>query len=53
MNLALFYIWDGERNGNPLQYSRLENPMDRGMWRAMLLYVEESLEGYVHTVAKS
>ena len=20
--------------GNPLQYSRLENPMDRGVWRA-------------------
>ena len=24
----------GERNGNPLQYSCLENPMDRGVWRA-------------------
>ena len=23
-----------ERNGNPLQYSRLENPMDRGTWWA-------------------
>ena len=22
----------GERNGNPLQYSCLENPMDRGTW---------------------
>ena len=22
----------GERNGNPLQYSCLENPMDRGPW---------------------
>ena len=22
----------GERNGNPLQYSFLENPMDRGAW---------------------
>ena len=22
----------GEGNGNPLQYSRLENPMDRGAW---------------------
>ena len=22
----------GEGNGNPLQYSRLENPMDRGGW---------------------
>ena len=25
----------GERNGNPLQYSCLENPMDRGAWRAI------------------
>ena len=24
----------GIENGNPLQYSCLENPMDRGAWRA-------------------
>ena len=24
----------GEGNGSPLQYSRLENPMDRGAWQA-------------------
>ena len=24
----------GEENGNPLQYPCLENPMDRGAWRA-------------------
>ena len=24
----------GEGNGNPVQYSRLENPMDRGAWWA-------------------
>ena len=24
----------GEGNGNPLQYSCLQNPMDRGAWRA-------------------
>ena len=24
----------GEGNGSPLQYSRLENPMDRGAWWA-------------------
>ena len=24
----------GEGNGNPLQYSCLENPMDGGAWRA-------------------
>ena len=32
----------GEGNGNPLQYSCLENPMDTGTWRAT-----------VHGVAKS
>ena len=32
----------GEGNGNPLQHSCLENPMDRGAWRAT-----------VHGVAKS
>ena len=32
----------GEENGNPLQYSWLENPMDGGAWRAT-----------VHGVAKS
>ena len=31
----------GERNGNPFQYSCLENPMDRGAWWAT-----------VHRVAK-
>ena len=25
----------GEENGNPLQYSCLENPMDRGSWRGL------------------
>ena len=24
----------GRGHGNPLQYSRLESPMDRGAWRA-------------------
>ena len=32
----------GEGNGDPLQYSSLENPMDGGAWRAT-----------VHGVAKS
>ena len=32
----------GEGHGNPLQYSSLENPMDRGAWWAI-----------VHTVAES
>ena len=32
----------GKGNGNPLEYSCLENPMDRGAWRAT-----------VHGIAKS
>ena len=32
----------GKGHGNPLQYSGLENPMDRGVWQAK-----------VHRVAKS
>ena len=32
----------GGGHGNPLQYSRLENPMDRGAWRAMVQRVTES-----------
>ena len=32
----------GEGNGNPLQYSHLDNPMDRGTWQAT-----------VHGIAKS
>ena len=42
---ALFTIartWKGEGNGDPLQYSCLENPRGRGAWRAA-----------VHGVAKS
>ena len=33
----------GERNGKPLQYSSLENPMDRGVWQATVQRVEKSL----------
>ena len=33
-NYSLKIKEDGEGNGNPLQYSCLENPMDRGAWRA-------------------
>ena len=38
----LMAVTFGEGNGNPLQYSRLENPMDGGTWWAA-----------VHEVAKS
>ena len=31
----------GEGNGNPLQYSCLDNPMDRGAWRATVHGVAE------------
>ena len=42
IELLLSLLNPGERNGNPLQYSCLENPMDGGAWQAA-----------VHGVAKS
>ena len=35
-------ISPGKGNGNPLQYSCLENPMDRGAWRATVPGVAKS-----------
>ena len=32
----------GEGNGNPLQYSCLENPMDRETWQAIVHRVSQS-----------
>ena len=32
----------GEWNGKPLQYSYLENPMDRGAWRATVHGLKKS-----------
>ena len=32
----------GEGNGNPLQYSCLGNPMDRGAWRLKFMGSQES-----------
>ena len=32
----------GEENGNPLQYSCLENPMDGGAWQATVHRVTQS-----------
>ena len=44
--ISRFLVWarlgQGEGNGNPPQYSRLENPMDGGAW-----------QGAVHGVSKS
>ena len=41
-NCGLERLHAGEGNGNPLQYSCQENPMDGGAWQAI-----------VHGVAKS
>ena len=35
----------GEGNGNPLQYSCLGNPMDKGAWRAIVHVVTKSRTG--------
>ena len=35
-------ISTGEGNGNPLQYSCLENSMDRGAWQVILHNIAES-----------
>ena len=32
----------GRGNGNPLQYSCLENPLDRGAWQAVVPRVAKS-----------
>ena len=34
----------GEGNGNPLQYSCLGNPMDRGAWQAIAHGVTKELD---------
>ena len=39
--LAVFKTRNGEGNGTPLQYSCLENPMDRGAWKAAVHGVAE------------
>jgi len=41
-SVSRFGRFPGEANGNPLQYSCLENSMDRGVWQAT-----------IHGVAKS
>ena len=43
----------GEGHGNPLQYSCLENPMDRGAWRATVHGVtmsQKRLSSQAHTL---
>ena len=45
----------GGGNGNPLQYSCLENPMDRGAWRATVRGFAKSRTGpsvQTHTLTR-
>ena len=39
------YIYSGEGNGNPLQYSCLGNPMDKGAWWATVHEVSKTQTG--------
>ena len=39
----------GEENGNPLQHSCLENPMERGAWRAAVHGVTKSWDWTTNT----
>ena len=41
-DLARMHACIGEGNGNPLQYSCLENPRDRGAWQAAIYGVAQS-----------
>ena len=41
-DMVLPVLNDPEGHGNPLQYSCLENPMDRGAWQAIVHGVSES-----------
>ena len=41
-SISWLYLVYGEGNGNPLQYSCLENPMDRGAWWAAFHGVAKS-----------
>ena len=41
--LYWIHIMTGEGNGNPLQYSCLENPRDGGVWWAAVYGVDDTL----------
>ena len=46
----------GEGNGNPLQYSCLENPMDGGAWQATVHRVAKSwtqLSDFIHSLVSA
>ena len=40
----------GEGNGNPLQYSCLENPVDRGAWQAAVHTELDTAEATQHAL---
>ena len=40
-------MYVGEGNGNPLQYSCLENPMGRGIWWVTVHAVAKAVHGVV------
>ena len=42
IHTAIKLLYDGEGNGNPLQYPCLENLMDRGAWWAVVHGVTKS-----------
>ena len=47
LNVSILFssVVKGEGNGNPLQYSCLENPIDGGAWRAAVHGVTKSRTG--------
>ena len=44
VSIPMSRISSGEGNGNLLQYSYLENPMDRGVWQATVDGVTKQLD---------
>ena len=40
----------GEVNSNPLQYSSLENPMDRGAWQATVRGHDRATNTHTHFI---
>ena len=43
IHVCVYIFSPGEGKGNPLQYSCLENPMDRGAWQAIVHRVAKNL----------
>ena len=50
--VCLFFLWWArEGNGNPLQYSCLENPINRGAWQATVHGVARVGQDLVHCLS--